>query len=159
MSPSLTHSYWRNCSFVSSAHQQPAFVACQTKPALNKHLITACRDSQDWHLQQSLNCSHSPAIWAEVRHEETETRKKIWLILRHPLSHVSVQVIPNLSQFASKGADSAHTLCRLTVITDGISVRVWMWWISGFRLSQTPVAVLKMRVATSQTDRCGQQRM
>lgn len=69
---------------------------------------------------------------------------------------MSVQVIPNLSSFTSEGDNRADALCRLAVITDGISVRVRKCVISEFRLSQTPVAVLKMRVATSQTEICGE---
>lgn len=44
------------------------------------------------------------------------------------------------------------------VITDGISVRVWMCAISGFRLSQTLLVVLKMIVTTSRAERCVRQR-
>lgn len=67
---------------------------------------------------------------------------------------MSAHVIPNLSQFTSEGDNRADALCRIAVITDGTSVKVWMCMISEFRLSQTPVAVLKTRVATSQAERC-----
>lgn len=94
LSLSLTHSYWRICSFVSSSHRQPTFGACQTKAAVSKHLITAFRDSQDrhsWHMK----LPRSPDILAEVKHGEMVRKKKeIWLILRYSLSCVSVQVIP-----------------------------------------------------------------
>lgn len=142
---------------MSFSHRQPTFGACQTKAAVTKHVITACRDSQDWHSWQSLNCLHSPTILVLSRHGETKTKEKIRVILRHLLSHASVQVIPNFSQFSGEGDNRADALCRLAVITDGISVRVWMCVISGFRLSQTAVTVL--RAATSEAERCVQQRM
>lgn len=66
---------------------------------------------------------------------------------------MTVQVIPNLSHFASEGDKRADALRRLAVITDGMSVRVWICMVSGFTLSQTPVAVLKTGVATSRAVR------
>lgn len=154
LSPSLTYSYWWYCSFVDLSHRQPTFGVCQNKAAVTKHLITACRDSQDWHSWQSLKCLCSPTIFVSSRYGETVTKKiKIGLILRHLLGHASVQVIPNLSQFSGEGDNRADALCRLAVITDGISVRVWMCMISGFRLSKTPVTVLKTRAATSEAEK------
>lgn len=153
--PPLTHSYWRNRLFVGSSHRQHTIEACQTTAPVSKHLITVCIDSQDWHSKQSLSCLCLPTILGKVRcvdiepTERKEERKKerkggqVWLILRKHFSHVSEQVTSNLSQFPSKDDNQADALCRLVVTADGISVRDWMYVISGFRLSQTPVAVLK----------------
>lgn len=160
---------WRIPLFESSSRRHPTSGLCQTETAVGKHLITACIDSQDCQSKQSLKCLCWPAITSEVSCRDTEPKKReenerkrgqwwIWLILRQHLSHMSVQVTTNLSQFASGGDKRADALCRLAVITDGIPVRGWMCLISGFTFPQTPVAVLKVRLATSQAERCVQQK-
>ena len=161
LSPSLTHPYWRNCLFVSASHRQPTFGACQTKAAVSKHLITARGDAQDWHSWHCLNCLRSPfsLTWSQARSNGDKKKKKqIRLILRCHVSRVSALVIPNLSHITSEGDNGADALCRCAVITDGISVRVWMYVISGFRLSQTPLVVLKTIVTPSWAERCVRQR-
>lgn len=118
---------------------------CQTETAVSKHLITACRETQDRQSCQSLKCLLSPnnLIWSQNRDKKQ----------RSDSTHMSAQVIPNLSSFCSEGDNTADALCRPALITDGISVRVRKCMISKFRLSQTPLAVCKTRVATSQKDR------
>lgn len=53
----------------------PTFGACQTKAAVSKHLITACRDSQDWHSWQSLNCLRFP-LSSELKSGMEKERQK-----------------------------------------------------------------------------------
>lgn len=113
---------------MSPSHRQPNWGAFPTESAENKHLITACRDTL-----------------------ETQKKGEIWLILRI-LTLVACQVILKFRAFTSQGDNRADVLCRLAMITDGISVRVRKCVISELRLCQTPVAVWRTRVFTSQTD-------
>lgn len=158
LSPSLTHPYWRRYLFVSASYRQPTFGACQTKAAVSKHLITARGDAQDTHGRVWIACILL-SILPETKRGVTGTKKNRsdWFLRCH-ISRVSVLVIPNLSHFTSEGDNRADALCRRAVITDGISVRVWMCVISGFRLSQTPLVVLKTIVTTSRAERCVRQR-